>query len=280
MDKEKTETQTKIHPTAIVDASARIGSGVRIGPGAIVEADTTLGDDCELMAHCVIRRYTTLGRRNVVHPFAVLGGEPQDYGHDPAVRSFCRIGDDNVFREGATVNRATGADKVTRVGNHNYFMASAHVGHNVVLGDHCVMVNNSSLGGYAELGDRAILSACGGVHQFCRVGEMALIRGNGGVTNHMPPYCMGARMNLIVGLNVVGLRRAPHISAKDHREISEAFKLLYRRGLSTSHALAEMDARSDWGEAAGKFRDFVRRAVTDTKPYNRGLVTADKKRSR
>ena len=274
------EQTTTIHPTAIVDAGARIGSDVRIGPGAIVEADTTIGDGCELMAHSIIRRYTSLGRRNVVHPFAVLGGEPQDHGHDPAVRSFCRIGDDNVFREGATVNRATGVDNATCIGSGNYFMAHAHVGHNCVVGDHGVMVNGSSLGGYAQLGDRAILAGNAGIHQFCRVGRMSMLRGNGGITNHMPPYCLGAGLNQIVGLNVVGLRRAEHITDRDRREIAEAFRLMYRRGLPTSRALAEMDAHADWGEAAGAFRDFIRRALTDTKPYNRGLVAGRRNRSR
>ena len=264
----------KIHPAAVVDPSARIGDGVEIGPGAIVEADTEIGEGCRLMPYSVVRRYTAMGRSNVVHPFAVLGGEPQDYGHDPSVRSFLRIGDHNVFREGATANRATGADNVTVIGDHNYLMTAAHVGHNARVGSHCILTNGAALGGYVEVQDRAILSAHAAVHQFCWYGEMAMCRGNVGITQHVPPFCLVGKFNLIVGLNTVGLRRAAHLNDEDRGQIHSAYDLLYRSGLTTSRALEEMDAHAEWGHAADKFRQFVRRVLQAEGKYRRGLCTA------
>jgi UDP-N-acetylglucosamine acyltransferase len=222
----------------------------------------------------MIRRYTTLGERNVVHPFVVLGGEPQDYGHDPSVRSTLRIGGGNVFREHVTINRATGEDKATVVGDNNYFMAYSHAGHNAEIGSNCILVNGAAMGGYAVLEDRAILSAHVVVHQFCRVGTMVMTQGNSATSAHLPPYCMLADVNKVVGLNKIGLRRSDALDAEDRRQITEAYGLLYRSGLPTSKALAEMDAHSEWGAAADRFRQFVRFSLTADPPYNRGLCVA------
>jgi UDP-N-acetylglucosamine acyltransferase len=263
------------HPTAVVDPAAQIGRDVQIGAGAIVESDTIIGDGCRLMPMSVIRRWTTLGAGNIVHSFAVLGGEPQDYGHDPSIRSFLRIGQRNVFREGVTVSRGTGVDAVTTIGDDNYFMTAAHVGHNCVVGNHCVMVNGSALGGYAQLADRVNLSAHVVIHQYCWVGTMVMSIGNGASNKHVPPYCMLGKVNLIAGLNRVGIARAKHLTDEDRTQIAEAYKLLYRSGLPTSRALEEMNAHTEWGAAAAVMRDFVRRVLEAQPPYNRGILTAD-----
>jgi UDP-N-acetylglucosamine acyltransferase len=265
----------QIHPAAIVDAAAQIGRDVQIGPGAVVEADAIVGDGCRLMAMSVIRRWTTLGAGNVVHSFAVLGGEPQDYGHDPAVRSFVVIGNRNVFREGTTISRGTGADAVTTIGDDNYFMTGAHVGHNCVVGNHCIMVNGSALGGYARLADYVNLSAHVVIHQHCWVGTRVMSMGNAASNKHIPPYCMLGKPNLIIGLNRVGIARAKELSDQDRGEIAEAYKILYRSGLPATKALEKMDAHSEWGPAASGMRDFVRRVLEAQPPYNRGILTAD-----
>lgn len=269
-----------IHPTAIVHESAQLADGVEVGPQAVIEADTVIGEGTRILASAVIRRFTTLGAHNVVHPFAVLGGEPQDYNHDPSVRSYVRIGDYNVFREGVTINRATGEDKSTIVGNHNYFMTAAHAGHNVNVGDHCVLVNGSALGGYAELHDRAILSVHVAVHQHCWFGSMSMSQGNSATSQHVPPYCILSSVNGISGLNVVGIRRAGHISDVDRTQITEAYRLLYRSGLPTGRALEEMDAHVDWGQPADLMRQFVRRVLSAEKPFNRGICHAAVSRAR
>ncbi|MFW6146109.1 MAG: acyl-ACP--UDP-N-acetylglucosamine O-acyltransferase [Planctomycetota bacterium] len=261
----------EIDPTAIVAETAEVGEDVRIGPYAIIEDDTCIGDGCQIHAAAILRRGTRLGRRNVVYSHAVLGGEPQDFKFDATQPSVVRVGDDNVFRESVTINRGTGPDSATIIGDSNFFMTCSHVGHNAVVGSNCVMTNGSALAGHVELGDRTILSANVAIHQFCWIGEMVMSRGNAGSAMHVPPYCMLGSVTELNGLNTVGLRRAPHLTDTDRAEIREAYKLLYRSGLPATRALAEMDARTHWGDPAGRFREFVRRALTAEAPYNRGL---------
>jgi len=261
----------RIHPTAVVDPSAELGHDVVIGPLAVVEAETRLGDGCILHAGAVVRRWTTLGNGNTVHSHAVLGGDPQDYGHDPKTRSFVQIGSGNVFREGATVNRGTGEDKVTVIGDNNYFMTCAHVGHNCRVGSRCIMTNGSALGGYVELNDRAILSANVVIHQFCRVGAGVMSGGNSVCSMHLPPWCMLIGMNTVTGLNRVGLRRAG-ASSEDRAHIEEAFRIFFRSSLPANQALIELRRRSDWGPWAGAFVDFIDQALHAEGSFNRGIM--------
>ncbi|MFP4105537.1 MAG: acyl-ACP--UDP-N-acetylglucosamine O-acyltransferase [Phycisphaerae bacterium] len=262
-----------IHPTAMVDGSAQLADDVEIGPYCIVEAETCIGEGTRLMSNVIIRRYTTLGKGNQVHPFSVLGGDPQDLKFDPATRSTVVIGDGNVFRESCTVNRGTGEGAVTRIGNNNYFMAYAHAGHNVTVGSNAILVNGSALGGHSTVGDRAILSSHVAVHQFCSVGEMCMGQGNCVTTGHVPPYVIFAGTGQVQGLNIVGLRRAEHISREDIKQIREAFNIFFRRGLPTMRALEEMDACNDWGEPADRFREFIRKAAGAEGPYKRVIAT-------
>lgn len=264
----------KIHPTATVDPRAQLDDNAEIGPYCLVEADVSIGAGTVLRDHVVVRRYTTLGKGNFVDAFVALGGEPQDLKFDPKTVSSLRIGDDNIFREGVTISRATGEGLATVVGNKTYWMVGAHAGHNAVIEDQVILINHCAVGGHATIGRRAILSAHAGVHQFCWVGELVMLQGNAGLSMHAPPYVMVADgVNHVVGLNVVGMRRAADLGDLDRRQIREAFRLIYRSGLGRQAALEAMDAHKEWGQAAGKFREFVRRVHTAVKPFNRGLCT-------
>ncbi len=262
----------KIHPTAIVDPSVRLGDGVVIGPRAVIEADVVLGDDCEVMVGAILHRYTTLGAGNVVGPYAVLGGAPQDRKFDPNSRTELRIGSGNIFREYVTLSRATTPGGATVVGDGCYFMTQSHVGHDSIIGSRVVLTNNVATAGHVEVADGAVLSANALVHQFCWVGSMVMMRGNSATTQHLPPFVVLKDLNTVSGLNNVGLRRAEHIGPDDQAQIKEAYRLLYRSNLTPTAALAKMDARDDWGPPAGIFRDFIRRVVTADEPYNRGLA--------
>ena len=261
----------RIHPTAIVDESASIGDGVEIGAYAIVESDVSVGDGTILRPHAVIRRYTTLGKENVVHPFCVLGGEPQDYAFDPKQVSHVRIGDNNTFRESVTINRATGDGEATIVGSHTYWMANSHAGHNAIVKDGVVLPNGMQMAGYSEAGEGAILSANGGLHQFTWVGTNVMCQGNAGISCHVPPYCIVAAINKVLALNRTGLMRDKEITGEDRSQIRQAFDWTYRSSYSPTKALTAMDECSDWGEPAGKFREFLRRVIEAEGPYNRPL---------
>ena len=270
----------KIHSTAIVDSAVTLGDDVEIGPYCVIEPDVEIGQGTVLRSHAVIRSHTRLGSGNVVDSFVTLGGEPQDLKFDKTSVSYLRIGDNNVFREGVTISRATGQGKATVICNGTYWMTESHAGHNCLVHDGIIMTNGAALGGYVELGASTILSGHTGVHQFCWVGEMVIYQGNSIITMHVPPYVMGAMpRNRIVGLNTVGLRRAGHISDEDRRQIKEAFRITYRSSLTPTKALEKMDACTDWGLAAGKFRDFIRRVLMAEPPYNRGLCPFSRKKT-
>jgi UDP-N-acetylglucosamine acyltransferase len=262
----------KIHPTAIVDASAELADDVEIGPFSIIESGATLGAGCVVGEHAIIRSGTRMGRDNFVDAGCVIGGTPQDLKWDPATDSGVLIGDDNTFREGVTISRGSKNGSATKVGNRNYWMACSHAGHDAIVEDDVIFANGALVAGHATIGRRVFLSGNAVVHQFTWVGEGVMTQGGSGISAHTPPYVMLAEINNIVGMNAIGLRRNPDLSDDDRRQIKEAFRLMYRSKLSTTEALARMD-RQDWGEPATRFREFIRRAVEAQPPYKRGLST-------
>ena len=261
----------KIHPTAVVDPAAKIADEAEIGPYCIIEADVEIGPKCVLREGVIVRQYTSMGERNYVDAQTVLGGLPQDLKFDKSIVSYLRIGNENTFREGVTISRASQPGQATVVGNRCYWMAHSHAGHDVVVQDQAVLVNGALVGGHARIGSKAFLSGHVIVHQFTWVGEGVMSRGNAGVSAHVPPYTLFVDINRIAGLNVVGMRRDEQMTFEDRKQIKEAFRLTYRAGLSAERALEEMDKCADWGSFAGKFREFVREAISAEPPYDRGL---------
>lgn len=261
----------KIHPAAVVDPAAVLADDVEVGAGAVVEAGVTLGPGTVLRPHSVVRRGTALGKGNLVDSFAVLGGDPQDLGFDRAAETFVKVGDGNTFREGVTISRATKPGGATVIGNRTYWMANSHAAHDCVVADDVVVVNAVLLAGHVVVGERAVLAGATMVHQFTWIGESVMTQGGSGTGMHVPPFTLLAGVNEVVGLNVVGLRRHPSLTNDDRKQIKEAFRITYQSSLSPALALAEMDKAADWGAAAGRFRDFVRRVVSAEKPRNRGL---------
>ena len=231
---------SQIHPTAVVEPGSEIGADVFIGPHAVVEADTVLGNGCRIGAHAVIKRYTRLGAENLVAEGAVLGGDPQDLKFS-GDRSYLQIGDQNVFRESVTINRATETDGATRIGNHCFLMAYSHVAHECVLGDHVVLANNVSLAGHVSLGHHSFLSAGVGVHQFCRIGEMAMIGGHAKVVQDVLPFFLVDGVPAIHrSLNLVGIRRS-RVSKEELQCLKRAYRLLASTELRLTQKIEELE---------------------------------------
>ena len=239
-----------IHPTAIVDSKAELGTGVGIGPYAVIGPDVRIGDGCEIGPHAVLHRWTRLGAGCRVHAHAVLGDLPQDLKF-AGVESYVEIGPETVVREGVTIHRGTKNLSSTVVGRGCYLMVNSHLGHNVRIGDHVILANGVLLAGDTEVGDRAFLSGNVIVHQFTRIGRLAMISGGGGIGKDVPPFCMtaGVQRNTVAGLNIVGMRRAG-FGGPDRLQVKRAFELLYRSGLNTSQALERMRAEFTTGPAA------------------------------
>jgi len=231
----------QIHPTAIVSPSAELGSNNRIGPFVIIEAGVQLGDDNAIAAHAVLKYGTRMAHRNRVYEQAVIGGPPQHVKFtDERVLTFVEIGSDNVFREAVTVNRAYPEGKTTILGDGNYLMYSAHIGHDCVIGNNNVFVTSCGIGGHVTIADRAFISGGVMVHQFVHIGSYAMIGGNSKITQDVPPYMMtDGNPASVKGLNLVGLKRAG-FTMDDIRALKQGYRLLFNRERSLEANLAEM----------------------------------------
>jgi UDP-N-acetylglucosamine acyltransferase len=248
----------KIHSSAIVDPGARLGDKVEVGPYACVGAEVEIGPGTIVQAHAVIEGVVRIGAENRIGPGAIIGGWPQDLNFKPGTRSSVEIGDRNVIREYATIHRGTAPDSATRMGDDNFLMAGAHIGHNCVLGNKVIIANNCLLGGYVTVDDAAFLGGGCVFHQFMRVGRLAIAQGHSAFGKDIPPFCLAAKHNRVFGLNVIGLRRAG-FSAAERSEVKRAFRLLYESGLNVTQALAKAH-EEEWPAAAQAFFDFVAEA--------------------
>lgn len=197
-----------IHPTAVIDAKAEIAAGAEIGPWCTVGPRVVLSEGVRLVSHVVVQQDTTVGERTIIHPFAVIGGDPQHTGYKgETVR--LEVGADNVIREHCTFNRGTPQGSgVTVIGSNSLFMTGAHVGHDCVVGSNVTFANNATLGGHARIGDRVFLGGLAAVHQFGRIGQGAIVGGLSAVTRDVIPYgsAWGNHVKLH-GLNLIGLKR-------------------------------------------------------------------------
>lgn len=230
-----------IHPTAIVDPGAEIGSDVEVGPYAVIGSDVVVGDRCRILEHASLRGPLVLGEDCVVEHAAALGFAPQVVGNDGPFGAV-RIGRGNVFREFVQVQRSMHPDGETVIGDRNYFMNTAHVAHDCVIGDEAILCNSVLLAGHVHVGDRAFFGGNAGMHQFCRVGELAMVGGGSGVAQDVPPYCLVAdtRPARLEGLNTVGLRRAG-VRTEVRRALKEAYRVLFRTDDPLPERLAAVD---------------------------------------
>ncbi len=230
-----------IHPTAVIETGARIHATADIGPFCIIGPKAVIGPGTKLLQSVTVSGRTTIGARNVVHPYAVLGGDPQDLkykGED----SVLVIGDENMIREGATINKGTWAGgNQTVIGNRNMIMATAHVAHDSVIGDHCILANAVLLAGHVRIESNAILSGWVGVHHFATVGQHAFVGGGSRVNQDAPPYMIMQGMDgEIRGVNTVGLRRHG-FKPEAINALRDAHKVLWRSNLPKPEAMAELE---------------------------------------
>jgi UDP-N-acetylglucosamine acyltransferase len=225
--KEPALAKAHIHPSAVVEAGAKIGRDVKIGPFSIVGADVVLGDGCELISHVVITGRTTVGPRSKFFPFSSIGHQPQDlkFKGEP---STLKIGADCQIREGVTMNPGTaGGGLETVVGDRCAFLANSHVGHDCRVGNDVIFSNNVMLAGHCNVGDFVIIGGGAAVIQFARVGAHSFVGGMSGLENDLIPYGMaiGNRAHLS-GLNIIGLKRRGFAQSDVH-SLRRAYRMLF-----------------------------------------------------
>jgi UDP-N-acetylglucosamine acyltransferase len=228
------------HPTAIVHPQAQISSGCEIGPYCLIGEHVVLGDGCKLHSHVVLDGHTKLGKENEIFPFASIGLKTQDLKWKGGVTR-TEIGDGNTFREYVTVHSATGDGEVTRIGSRNHILAYCHVAHNCTLGSHIIMSNVATLAGHVTVEDHAVIGGLAAVHQFCRIGKLAMIGGCSKVVQDVPPFMIAdgnpAETRTI---NKVGMERNG-ISEDVQNALRQAYKILFREGLTIPNALAKIE---------------------------------------
>ncbi len=260
---------TRIHPTAQVDAGAELDSSVSVGAFTVIGPHVRIGAGTEIGSHCVIEGHTTIGANNRFVSFCSIGAIPQDkkYRNEP---TRLEIGDNNMVREFCTMHVGTAQDEgVTRVGNDNWIMTYVHIAHDCRIGNNTILSSSAQLAGHAHVDDWAILGGFTGVHQFVKIGAHAMTGGQALLLQDVPPFVMAAGSPAKpAGINVEGLKRRG-FSAEAIKALRDAFKTLYRSGLTLTEAKAAIEAkRAEGGDAAGPLATML--AFLDT--ATRGIV--------
>ncbi len=245
----------RIHPFALVSPDATIGSQVVIGPFSVVEEGAVIGDRCSLAGRVTVKQGTILGPDNEIHEGAVLGGKPQHLRAGERLGEL-RIGRGNIIRENVTIHRGLTAETHTEIGDNNLIMVNSHIAHDCHVGNHVVIVNNVLLAGHVTVGNRAYLSGAAAAHQFCRIGAYAMVGGQAHLSQDVPPFVtLDGKTTTVVGLNIIGLRRAG-FSSEDIDQLKQAYRVIYRSGLTWIETMRTLSVTFTTGPAA-QFLPFL-----------------------
>jgi UDP-N-acetylglucosamine acyltransferase len=246
-----------VHPTAVVDPGARLHPAARIGAFSIVGAEVTLGADVEIGHHCVLEGRVELGPGVKIGHGSVLGGRPQDLKFREGTPSGVRIGAGTVIREYVTIHRASRAHGWTDVGEGCLVMAMSHIAHDCRVGDGAIIINYAGITGHCEIGERATIGGLTGMVPFTRIGAYAYVGGVSKVNADVPPYMLVDGVPAVAhGVNVVGLRRAG-MDAAERRVLQDAYRLLYRAGLTPQRALERIRSELPSTPSLARLVEFV-----------------------
>jgi UDP-N-acetylglucosamine acyltransferase len=249
----------QVHPTAIVDAGARVPASCRIGPYCTIGPDVEMGEHCELISHVAVQGPTRMGSHNRIFPFASVGMDPQDLKFSPSDKVWLEMGSHNTIREFVTINRGTvSGGGVTRVGSHILIMAYAHIAHDCIISDHAMLANAATLAGHVTVEEWAVVGALCPVHQYVRIGAHSYIGGGATITRDVLPFSRTseAREASAYGVNSVGLERRG-FSKERIRRIQSAFRVLTASKLNTSQAVEKLKSEADRGEDVELLLRFI-----------------------
>jgi UDP-N-acetylglucosamine acyltransferase len=246
-----------IHPTAIIDSSAKIADSVEVGAYSIIGADVEIGEKTWIGPHVVIQGPCKIGSENKLFQFSSIGEVPQDKKFHGEV-SHLEIGDRNTIREFATINRGTeDGGGITRIGNDNWLMAYIHIAHDCQVGDSTIFANNASLAGHAIVEDFAILGGFTLVHQFCKIGQHAFCGMGSAISKDVPPYTMANGSPAHThGLNSEGIKRKG-FSKETMKALRDAYKIIYRSNNTVEVAKAELKPLAEKFSEVKIMLDFI-----------------------
>ncbi len=260
-----------IHPTAIVDARAELAADVEVGPYCIIDGPAVIGPGTRLIGHVWLHGAVTLGRENRLYPQVAIGFEPQSLKFKPGEPAAgVAIGDRNTLRECVTIHHATDQQEPTRVGDDNFLMSTAHVGHDVQIANGCTLASSALCGGHSVLEDGVNLGGNASVHQYCRLGRMSMIGGQSAVSSDLPPFCTASGLNSVVALNIIALKRSG-CEKKALEQVRWAFNTIFLKHHTNQTAieLLEEEAANNGPAAAliAEMASFVRNATRGLVPH-------------
>ena len=229
-----------IHPSAIIDKSAKLDIDVTVGPYSVIGADVEIKSGSVIGSHVLIEGPSLIGKQNKIFSFATIGGDPQDKKYD-GEKTYLEIGDNNIFREGVTVNRGTAQENSkTIIGSGNLFMAYVHVAHDCIIEDDVVMVNNSAIAGCVRLEKGVILGGFSLIHQFCNIGAYSFSAMGSAVSKDVPAFVrVSGNPAKARGLNTTGIARL-NMTKESSKSLKEAYKILYMRKIPLDEARKEI----------------------------------------
>ncbi len=197
-----------IAPTALVGRGVRLGGGVSVGPYAVIEDDaeigdrvvigahafvgagTVIGDDTRLYPHVTVRERCRLGRRVILHPGVVIGGdgfgfETREGRHVKVPQTgTVQIDDDVEIGANSTVDRARFGR--THIGEGTKIDNLVQIAHNVVIGAHCILCSQAGISGSTRLGKYVTLAGQAGLVGHIEVGDQATVAAKAGVSKDVP----------------------------------------------------------------------------------------------
>ena len=252
-----------IHPTAIIQPGAELAADVEVGPYAVIGGNVKIGRGTKIGAHTVIDGWTTIGEENQIFQLASVGAAPQDLKYKGEETQVI-IGDRNVIREFATINRGTVNGRgQTVVGSGNMLMAYSHVAHDCILGDGIVMANATALAGHVTVDSFAILGGLVAIHQFVRIGGYVMIGGGTMVGHDIPPFTIAAtcdkRDASLRGLNLIGLKRRG-FSPELISDLKKAYRVLAFSKLKLPDALAKIKSDIRQSPELTYFVEFIEKS--------------------
>jgi UDP-N-acetylglucosamine acyltransferase len=248
----------RIHPTAILGPDVELADDTVVGPYAVLDGKIKVGPGCIIDQGARLIGTITLGKNNRIGAYSVVGEKPQHlkYADEP---TSVEMGDNNIIREFVTIHRGTTHSWRTRIGNGNFFMATSHVAHDCIVGNNCVFANGALLAGHCTVADNVVLSGHAALHQFCKIGRIGMISGVSASSKDVPPFLIVQGFNNILGVNVVGMRRAgvptPHIDA-----VRRAYFLMFKMGLTVTQGADRMLAEHGDIPEVQELANFIRSA--------------------
>lgn len=249
---------TRVHPTAIIDPTAKLGVGVEIAPFVVIGPEVQLGDRCYVGPHSVVE-YATVGEECRFLPHSFVGTEPQDLKYK-GEKTRVEMGARTTVRECATIHRGTAAAGVTKVGSNCLIMAYVHIAHDCVIGNHTILANSVTLAGHVTIFDHAILGGFSLIHQFCKVGAHAFTGMGSKINCDVPPYVVvGSEMSVPRGINSEGLKRRGY-NSEQISAIKRAYKTLYLSGLPLKEAREKLAEQAANSPEVGLLVEFIDRS--------------------